>query len=52
MSKIPYRIYLSEDEIPSKWYNLSADMKEQNDPYKPGTMKRLNSRICCRDFPS
>lgn len=40
MSKIPYRIYLTEDEIPRHWYNLRADMKEQHDPYiNPGTMK-------------
>lgn len=40
MSKIPYRIYLSEDEIPRQWYNLRADMKEQPDPYiNPATMK-------------
>jgi tryptophan synthase beta chain len=40
MSKIPYRIYLSEDEIPRQWYNLHADMKENHDPYiNPGTMK-------------
>lgn len=40
MSKVPYRIYLSEKEIPRQWYNLRADMKEQHDPYiHPGTMK-------------
>jgi len=40
MSKIPYRVYLSEEEIPRQWYNLRADMKEQHDPYiNPGTMK-------------
>jgi tryptophan synthase beta chain len=40
MSTIPYRIYLSEKEIPKQWYNLRADMKEQHDPYiNPGTMK-------------
>ncbi len=40
MSKIPYRTYLSEDEMPRQWYNLRADMKEQHDPYiNPGTMK-------------
>lgn len=40
MSKIPYRIILSEDEIPRQWYNIRADMKEQHDPYiNPGTMK-------------
>ncbi|BAH07758.1 TrpB-like pyridoxal phosphate-dependent enzyme [Clostridium kluyveri] len=40
MSKVPYRVYLSEEEIPRKWYNLRADMKEQHEPYiNPGTMK-------------
>lgn len=40
MSKIPYRINLSEDEMPRQWYNVRADMKEQHDPYiNPGTMK-------------
>jgi len=40
MSKIPYRIYLTEDEIPRQWYNVRADMKEQHDPYiNPATMK-------------
>jgi tryptophan synthase beta chain len=39
-TKIPYRIYLSEEEIPRQWYNLRADMKEQHDPYiNPATMK-------------
>jgi len=40
MSKVPYRINLSEKEIPRQWYNLRADMKEDHDPYiNPGTMK-------------
>ncbi|WP_163193009.1 TrpB-like pyridoxal phosphate-dependent enzyme [Clostridium thermarum] len=40
MSKVPFRIYLSEKEIPRQWYNLRADMKEQHDQYiNPGTMK-------------
>jgi tryptophan synthase beta chain len=39
MSKIPYRLFLSEDEIPRQWYNVRADMKEQHDPYiHPGRM--------------
>ena len=25
-NKIPYKIYLSEDEMPKVWYNLRADM--------------------------
>ena len=30
--KIPHRLYLEEREIPTQWYNLRADMKEQHDP--------------------
>ena len=38
--KIPYRTYLTEEQMPKYWYNLRADMKEQHDPYiHPGTMK-------------
>ena len=33
MNKEPYRIYLSEEEMPKQWYNIRADMKEQPDPY-------------------
>ena len=25
--KIPYKIYLEEDEMPKAWYNLRADMR-------------------------
>ncbi len=38
--EIPKRIFLSEDQMPTQWYNVRADMKEQHDPYiNPGTMK-------------
>ena len=40
MKKAPYRLYLSEEEIPKQWYNLRADMKELPDPMiNPATMK-------------
>ncbi|MDR1106359.1 MAG: TrpB-like pyridoxal phosphate-dependent enzyme [Treponema sp.] len=39
-TKIPARLYLSEDEIPRYWYNIRADMKEKPDPMlHPGTLK-------------
>ncbi|MCL1865272.1 MAG: TrpB-like pyridoxal phosphate-dependent enzyme [Spirochaetes bacterium] len=39
-TKIPTRLYLSEDEIPKYWYNLRADMKNKPDPLlHPGTLK-------------
>ena len=40
MSKIPHRLYLTEEQMPKQWYNLRADMKEQPDPIiNPSTMK-------------
>ena len=36
--KIPYKIYLSEEELPKAWYNLRADMKNKPAPLRnPGT---------------
>ena len=36
--KIPYKIYLSEDEMPRTWYNVRADMKNKPAPLlNPGT---------------
>lgn len=44
MAKIPYKTYLTEEEIPKQWYNLRADMKEQHDPFlNPGTLKPLTT---------
>lgn len=40
MAKVPYKIYLSESELPQKWYNLKAVMKELPPPMlHPGTLK-------------
>ena len=37
---IPYKIYLSEEEIPKKWYNLNAAMKVKHAPFlNPATLK-------------
>lgn len=32
MKKVPHRLYLTEEQMPKKWYNLRADMKQQPDP--------------------
>ena len=32
MEKIPYKIYLTENELPRAWYNLRADMKHKPAP--------------------
>lgn len=40
MLEIPYKIYLSENELPDSWYNLRADMKNKPAPLlNPGTGK-------------
>ncbi|SHN88397.1 TrpB-like pyridoxal phosphate-dependent enzyme [Desulfitobacterium chlororespirans] len=40
MTKTPYKIYLSEEEMPKSWYNLKAVMKELPPPMlHPGTLK-------------
>ena len=37
-NKIPYKIYLDENEIPKAWYNMRADMKNKPAPLlNPGT---------------
>ena len=33
-NKIPYRIYLSEEEMPRAWYNVRADMKVKPAPLR------------------
>ena len=54
-TKIPYKIYLKENEIPSKWYNVRADMKNKPAPLlNPGTGKPLTaeemSGIFCEEL--
>ncbi len=40
--KIPYKIYLSEDEMPKQWYNLRADMINKPAPLlNPQTHEKM-----------
>ena len=53
--KIPYKIYLKEDEIPRQWYNVRADMKKKPAPLvDPDTMKPITldklSQVFCREL--
>lgn len=42
MEKIPYKIYLQEDEMPKTWYNVRADMKNKPAPLlNPGTLQPM-----------
>ncbi|MCR5098655.1 MAG: TrpB-like pyridoxal phosphate-dependent enzyme [Lachnospiraceae bacterium] len=54
-NKIPYKIYLEEEEMPKAWYNLRADMKNKPAPLlNPGTLQPLTveelSGIFCREL--
>ena len=44
MANIPYKIYLSEDELPKAWYNLRADMHNKPAPLlNPGTLQPMTA---------
>jgi len=55
MNNVPYKIYLSEDELPKAWFDLRPFMKELPDPMlnpktgKPCTREEL-SEIFCSDL--
>ena len=43
-NKIPYKIYLSEEEMPRAWYNLRADMKNKPAPLlNPATREPMTA---------
>ena len=50
--KIPYKMYLSEEEMPKTWLNLKAFMPDQHDPFlnpatgKPCTAEELEAVFC------
>ena len=40
MTKIPYKIYIQEKDMPKAWLNVKAFMKEQHAPFlNPATLK-------------
>lgn len=53
--KIPYKIYLEENEMPKQWYNVRADMKNKPAPLlNPGTLEPMTldelSQVFCREL--
>ena len=55
MKQIPYKIYLSENEIPTAWYNVRAEMKNDIAPMlHPQTLKPITFEdlepIFCREL--
>ncbi|MBR4631138.1 MAG: TrpB-like pyridoxal phosphate-dependent enzyme [Treponema sp.] len=51
-NEIPYKIYLSENELPDSWYNVRADMKNKPAPLlnpatkKPMTAAEMSAVFC------
>ncbi len=51
-SEIPYKIYLTEEEMPKRWYNVRADMRNKPAPLlssatkKPITYDELRTVFC------
>ena len=44
-TKIPYKIYLEEQEMPTHYYNMRADMKKKPEPLlNPGTHKPMTAQ--------
>ena len=44
-TKIPYKIYLEESEMPQAWYNVRADMKNKPAPLlNPGTLQPMTAQ--------
>lgn len=52
MKKIEKRTYISESDLPKKWYNIMADMPEKLDPYlNPQTLKVAGAEDMAAIFP-
>ncbi|MBP5773602.1 MAG: TrpB-like pyridoxal phosphate-dependent enzyme [Eubacterium sp.] len=54
-NNIPYKTYLDESEMPLKWYNLRADMKNKPAPLlNPGTGEPMKAEelegVFCKDL--
>lgn len=55
MPEIPYKTHLAENELPSAWYNLRADMSKKPAPLlDPKTMQPVDAaqleRVFCREL--
>lgn len=55
MKTIPHRLYLTEEQMPKKWYNLRADMIEQPEPMlNPSTLEPIKEEelypVFCKEL--
>lgn len=54
-TKIPYKIYLEESEMPKEWYNVRADMKKKPAPLlNPATLQPVTAEelepVFCKEL--
>ena len=50
-NKLPYKLQLTENELPKQWYNLRADMKNKPAPLlDPSTMKPITFEALSKVF--
>ncbi len=50
-NKIPYKMYLTEKELPKFWYNVKAHMKGGHAPFiNPATQKPCTKEDLQREF--
>ncbi|MBQ1407873.1 MAG: TrpB-like pyridoxal phosphate-dependent enzyme [Eubacterium sp.] len=55
VTTIPYKIYLTEDEMPKNWYNVRADMTKKPAPLlNPGTLQPMTAEelegVFCKEL--
>ena len=55
IKKVPHRLYLTEEQMPTAWYNLRADMKEKPEPMlNPATGKPVSEEdlypVFCKEL--
>ena len=55
MANVPYKIYLTEEQMPKHWHNLRARMKEKPEPFlHPGTGEPVTAdmleAVFCKDL--
>ncbi|MFO7612080.1 MAG: TrpB-like pyridoxal phosphate-dependent enzyme [Clostridia bacterium] len=50
--KVPYKVYLEENELPRQWYNIQADLPSPVDPYlNPQTQELVGPADLTPIFP-
>lgn len=50
LKEIPYKIYLAENEMPTQWYNVRADMKNKTAPESSHAIRvAIDGALKCKE---